>query len=129
MPEYDDIRFIPPAPVALVAVRNSSGSASVSDVPMLVDSGADVTLLPRSAAEQAGLPIDLQAAYELMSFDGRRSSAQSVHGDLVFLTRTFRGRFLLTEDPCGILGRDILNHVSLLLDGPNRYWQERTVAG
>jgi len=52
MPAYDAIRFTPAAPVALVVIRNPNNSDSVSDVPMLLDSGADVTLLPRSATER-----------------------------------------------------------------------------
>jgi hypothetical protein len=31
----------------------------------------------------------------------------------------------LTGEKRGILGRDILNHVSLLLDGPRQQWAER----
>jgi hypothetical protein len=44
--------------------------------------------------------------------------------DLLFLGRAFRGRYLLIEAEHGILGRDILNHVILLLDGPRQQWSE-----
>jgi hypothetical protein len=64
-----------------------------------------------------------------MTFDGRRASAQAIYGDLISLNRTFRGRFLLSDEECGILGRDILNHIALLLDGPNVVWQEQKPAG
>jgi hypothetical protein len=30
----------------------------------------------------------------------------------------------LTEEERGILGRDILNHVMVLLDGPRQQWSE-----
>lgn len=43
---------------------------------------------------------------------------------LVLLQRTFRGRLLLIDQEWGILGRDILNHLSLVLDGPNQTWGE-----
>ena len=46
MPEYDADRFHPPAPVASVSLRNVQSGAGVSDVRLLLDSGADVTLLP-----------------------------------------------------------------------------------
>lgn len=39
------IRFTPPAPLALITLRNIATGASASDVPMLLDSGADVSLL------------------------------------------------------------------------------------
>jgi hypothetical protein len=44
--------------------------------------------------------------------------------DLLFLKRAFRGRYLLIEEERGIMGRDILNHVILLLDGPRQQWSE-----
>jgi len=43
---------------------------------------------------------------------------------MIFLNRTFRGRFLLIDQEWGVMGRDILNLVSLLLDGPNLTWSE-----
>jgi hypothetical protein len=46
--------------------------------------------------------------------------------DMLFLRRAFRGRYLLIEADCGILGRDILNHVAMLLDGPRQQWLEHT---
>lgn len=42
-----------------------------------------------------------------------------------FLNKTFRGRFLLIDQDWGVLGRDILNLISLLLDGPNLNWKEQ----
>ena len=44
--------------------------------------------------------------------------------DLIFLNRRFRGRYLLTDDDAGVLGRDILNHLALLIDGPGTQWTE-----
>lgn len=32
--------------------------------------------------------------------------------------------FLITDQEVGILGRDVLNHISLLLDGPQLFWSE-----
>jgi hypothetical protein len=46
MPPYDDVLFAPPAPVVRVVVRHSEREQSIADVPMLIDSGADATLLP-----------------------------------------------------------------------------------
>jgi hypothetical protein len=63
-------------------------------------------------------------SYELMAFDGTPCLSQVVRLDLVFLKRTFKGRFLILNQEWGILGRDILNHLSLHLDGPNLIWAE-----
>ncbi len=125
MPAYDANQFDPPAPVASVAVRSRQSGVTFSNVMMLLDSGADVTLLPQTAVEQLGvLPIPEQR-YELVGFDGRTSSAQVAELEMVFLNLTFRGRFLLIGDEMGILGRDVLNHVSLLFNGPDLTWSER----
>ena len=126
MPAYDAIRFSPPAPVALVTFRNMATGASASDVPMLLDSGADVSLAPRQVVLALGVSMGPAAVHEVMGFDGNRSVAQAVNLDMMFLARKFRGRFLLIDYECGILGRDILNHVLLSLDGPNLTWDERS---
>ena len=46
MPTYEKSLFDPPAPVAQVTVRAEASGPSISDVPLLMDTGADVTLLP-----------------------------------------------------------------------------------
>ncbi len=51
MPAYNAALFNPPAPLALVTLRNPGNGAIQSDVPMLLDSGADVTLLPQAAID------------------------------------------------------------------------------
>ena len=48
MPAYDD-SLSPPAPVARVSLRHPGSSLTVTDVLMLIDSGADVTLIPKSS--------------------------------------------------------------------------------
>jgi hypothetical protein len=124
MPTYDHTLFDPPAPLASVAIRNSESGASLSDVLMVIDSGADVTLIPQASVDTLGLLINPEEEYELMGFDGNISFARIVQIDLIFLRRIFRGRFLVTKQEVGVLGRDILNHVSLLLDGPHSTWSE-----
>ena len=124
MPAYDQRLFSPPAPLAKVVLRNPGTGATVSDAPMLLDSGADVTLVPRSCVELLSLEIEPAGGYELMGFDGRTSIVQVVQLDLHFLGRTFRGRYLLLDQEWGLMGRDVLNHLSLLFDGPRLTWGE-----
>jgi len=118
MPAYDEGRFQPPAPLAQVTLRHSEKGNTLPDVPMLLDSGADVTLLPRASINLLGVTVNPGEGYELLGFDGRTSVAQAVQLDLLFLRRAFKGRFLLIDQEWGILGRDILNHVPLLFHGP-----------
>ena len=125
MPNYDASFFDPPAPVARVTLRHPHNGATVSDVPLLLDTGADVTLLPRTAVERLGVPLLADQQYELMGFDGSKSFAPVVMLDMLFLRWAFRGRYLLIEAERGILGRDILDHVAVLLDSPQQHWLER----
>jgi predicted aspartyl protease len=126
MPSYDGSRFDPPAPVAEVTLVSRAGGQSVSGVLLLVDTGADVTLLPRMAVERLGVPPLPGQRYEVMGFDGTTSFAPVAVLDMVFLDRVFRGRYLLIGQECGILGRDVLNHAALLLDGPRKQWMAQS---
>ncbi len=123
MQTYESARFSPPAPVAAVILRNPENGAIVSDIPMLVDTGADVTLVPTSFVRQLGVVVSA-GNYELTGFDGTRSFAQSAQFHLELLGKTFKGRFLLIDQEWGLLGRDILNHLSLVFDGPRQSWGE-----
>ena len=49
MPAYEAGGFLPPAPVARVVVRGTAGQ-SQADLPMLIDPGADVSIIPRRVA-------------------------------------------------------------------------------
>lgn len=123
MQAYDGARFDPPAPMARVTVKSEQSGAIIDDVPMLLDTGADVSLLPRSCIAPLESPGATQ--YELEAFDGTRSTAPAITAELRFLGKTFRGQFLLIDNWHGILGRNILNNLVLRFDGPNRNWSEQ----
>jgi hypothetical protein len=122
MQAYDVARFDPPAPLALVTVKSEQLGVVIDGVPMLLDTGADVSLLPRS--ETAALVAPDARQYELEAFDGRRSTAPAVVAELLFLGKTFRGQFLLIDGWHGVLGRNVLNNLTLLFDGPSQAWTE-----
>lgn len=125
MPEYDSENFDPPAPVAYVTLRNPATGVSLSNVPMLIDIGADTTLIPQEYVEQLGIEPDKNTLYEIQGFDGEVKFAKMVKLELYFLERKFAGQFLLIDQPMGILGRNILNSISILLDGPRNKWDEK----
>jgi hypothetical protein len=122
MPAYDTTQFEPPAPMAEVTIRSLDRAAVRPDVPMLLDSGADVTLIPRVAADTLGETVVPDGQYELTGFDGSVSFASVIRLELLFCGRVFRGQFLLIDEEWGILGRNVLNAVPVLLDGPRLVW-------
>jgi hypothetical protein len=125
MPAYDAKKFDPPAPVAKVILRQPESGVFITDVRMLMDTGADVTLVPRETIEQLEVAPIKNKVYELEGFDGGTKLAEAVQLELVFLGRKFKGQFLLIDQPMGILGRNILNTVALFLDGPCETWEEK----
>jgi len=128
MPPYDANQFDPPAPLTRVTLRNPKNGSATSDIPMLLDTGADVSLIPHAALSALDLSASQDRLYELVSFDGSTSYTPVVQIELVFCNRTFRGQFLVIDQVCGILGRNVLNSLSLVFDGPNLAWDEKRTA-
>lgn len=125
MPAYNGTLFDPPAPFAHIHLRNPTTGKEWTNVPMLLDSGADITLVPREISEALdALPIP-DIAFEVVGFDGQLRLAEVVHLELTFCKRRFRGQYLLTDETWGIIGRNLLNRVTLVFDGPHLYWEER----
>jgi hypothetical protein len=65
------------------------------------------------------------AKFEVQVFDGDTKFLKIVKLELHVLDKKFRGDYLLVDRPIGILGRNILNNVRILLDGPRRKWNEQ----
>jgi hypothetical protein len=123
MQAYDAARFDPPAPLALVTVKSDQLGIEIHDVPMLLDTGADVSLLPRSFVSALTSPDAKQ--YELEAFDLTKSTAPAISAELQFLGKSFHGQFLLIDGWHGVLGRNVLNNLSLLFDSPSQKWTEQ----
>lgn len=124
MPEYDTHRFRPPAPTSVVSITNPDTRSTLSDVSVLLDTGADISALPRSAADALVLP-GTDSSYEVMAFDNTIRDCRAVRAEVVFLHKRFKGQFLVLDQELGVLGRDVLNHVMLIFDGPQLEWNSR----
>jgi len=119
--KYSDT-YSPPAPVANVKLRNPETLESITNVPMLLDTGSDITLLPKSFCKEIGVEISETEFLELEGFNQGRSIAFYVRLEFIFLNKMFRGNFLVYEQDEGIVGRDILNEFSILFNGKNLEW-------
>lgn len=123
--KYDEA-FEPPAPVAKIVLRNVETGERVGDVFVLLDTGADVSLLPQIALASLGLAPLPNESYRLEGFDGSATTAEVFYLQVVFLGKRFTGKYCLIDDEIGILGRDVLNQVSILFNGLDLTWQEIT---
>jgi hypothetical protein len=124
MATYDRQRFSPPAPIATVSITNRETKATLTEVGMLIDSGADISVLPETSVHALALPVG-DSAYEVMAYDNTVLDCQVVGAEVVFLRKRFKGQFLVLDQEVGVLGRDVLNHVVLVLDGPRLEWDSR----
>ncbi len=114
----------PPAPIANVILRNLETLESIKNVPMLLDTGSDITLLPRTFCQEIGVDISETKFLELEGINNARSLAYYTKLDLIFLNKRIRGNFLVYDDDEGIIGRDILNKLTIIFDGKNLEWKE-----
>jgi hypothetical protein len=112
----------PPAPFALISIRNPIARKRVSNIPMLLDTGADVSLLPTQFVQNFGFTFG--KPQELLGFDEKADFFQTIEAQIIFLSKRFTGEYCLIDQDYGILGRDVLNRFSLVFDGKNLEWRE-----
>lgn len=119
---YNSDLFEPPAPFALITLRNPITKKRISNIPMLLDTGADVSLLPTEFIEN--FDFTLGEPQKLVGFDGKEDIFQTIEVQIILFGKRFTGEFCLIDQEYGILGRDILNSFSLVLDGKNLSWYQ-----
>lgn len=125
MSKYDSENFDPPAPVAYVTLRNPATGNVLTNIPMLIDTGADATLIPINAVTKLSIKVEEDTSFEVQGFDGGVNFLKVARLDLLLFNKTFKGEYLLVDRPIGILGRNILNKLSILFDGPHGEWYEQ----
>jgi predicted aspartyl protease len=95
----------------------------LKNIPVLLDTGADISLLPLSAIKTLQIQ-PLSEIIKLVGFDKSNDVFELYELQVVFLGKRFFGKFCAIDDEVGIIGRDVLNQVSILFDGKNLEWGE-----
>jgi len=113
--------FVRPRRLTSVILRNPENGLEETDVPMLLDTGSDVTLVPQIYAKRLNLSVSRE--FELMGFDNNKSLNQTAQLHLIFEGKTFRGEYFLIEQDYGIIGRNILNFLNIQFNGKNQVWK------
>jgi predicted aspartyl protease len=113
---YYDHTFDPPAPVLILQVSSPLIWAPVA-TKVLLDSGADITVLPQTIVSQLQLrQVDLLQVYD---FDGiplerpAYSALVKIETSQPQIIRVISGKW-----DYGLVGRDMLNQWKVVLDGP-----------
>lgn len=119
MPAYDAAGFQPPAPVVRALVVGPAGSRS--DVLLVLDSGADLSVVPLAAANAVGAPVS-RSTTAIQFLVGQEIVLEQAELAVEFLRYRFRGAFLVVDLSYGVIGRNILNALALTLDGPRLEW-------
>lgn len=119
MPVYEGVIFDPPAPV--VRAKIIGPRSELGDVPLLIDSGSDASTLPASVVQAIGAEI-APSGIALVLIDPRQMSTGRVEVVVEFLRFRIRGPFLVAGTDYGVLGRNVLNALKLVLDGPRQEW-------
>lgn len=120
---YDE-SFDPPAPIAKIALRNVETGERVKEVSVLLDTGADISLLPLSAIKKLQITASDESV-SLIGFDDNKSVAKLYRLQVIFLGKRFTGDYCAIDDEIGILGRDVLNEFSIIFDGKKLEWKEQ----
>ncbi len=111
-----DPSFTPPAPVVPIRVGLPGTGAAGVAVRALVDSGADLTVVPRGVAAQLRLPAVGEVS---LSGVGRSSVRAVLHAARIEAAgREFLLEVLAVGDDA-LVGRDLLNRCVVTLRGPD----------
>ena len=109
-------RFNPPAPV--VDAEVSFGGGPPVRCEMIVDSGADTTVVPLHVAVAAGLDPAAAPTVEAQGFDGEPIDTAAEEFSIAVFGTRHDVWALVTDLPYGLLGRDVLREYRVTLDGP-----------
>ncbi len=111
--DYDG-SYDPPAPLVPFRVADPGGEVGVL-LPGLLDSGADCTLIPLDIADRLRLP--LVGRVEIAGVGGGGGTAP-IYAARVEIAGTHVLARLVAYENDVIVGRDVMNRIVALLDGP-----------
>ena len=113
-----DSTYAPPAPTLALRLAASGDSPKTGPLTAIVDTGSDATLIPNQYLEQVEA-VDSGDAV-LRSALGETREVHLYEVDIHLDSRLVPGVIVVGDDYGAeiVLGRDVLNKLILLLDGP-----------
>lgn len=114
-------KYFPPAPILSIRLASLEDGTRFGPFDCLIDTGADGTFVPTSLLEKLDVVLShLTNVHSHMGDKMRRVSVYKV--DIILADNTRLPSIDVVSDDWGdqiILGRNVLNKLQLLLDGPN----------
>jgi predicted aspartyl protease len=113
---YDNRRYNPPAPVIPITVHVPGNSTNQVKTDALVDTGADITCLPKALIDALG--AEPASCYDVFGINGKFiGPAESYFLEFeIAVTKKLVEVIAVSDDP--ILGRNLVNEFTLQLHGP-----------
>jgi hypothetical protein len=112
-------QLTPPAPFVHVRVAAATSGRALDEIAAQLDSAADRSVIPWSVVESLQLPqLDQLPA---LGFGGHLTLVPTFLVELTVrsLIPVTVEVFASRDEPYVLLGRDVLNHFRVVLDGPN----------
>lgn len=120
-----DTTYEPPAPTAKVIFTQvgAGPDAARIEAQMLIDTGADISLIPHAVVNAINA-TNSGRMMEVVSFDGHQSARPVVAASMQLGKYKMNVEFLLHDEgeTTGVIGRNILNLLYVVLDGPTAVW-------
>lgn len=119
---YDINNFNSPAPVLEVCLSSPLSQGEVIKIPALLDSGADMTVIPQNIAQQ--LQLKYVDEISVAGYDGIAQKVFVYSAKIIFDNLgDFIIRVITSGGEHALVGRDILNKWSVLLKGRNKIFE------
>lgn len=109
-----DASYSPPAPLLPIRVSSPGGETSIL-LPALVDSGADLCVVPETVATGLGLPL---IGPVIVQGAGQARRRASLHAAEIEIDGAKEVAEVLALGEETLLGRNFLNVFVVVLDGP-----------
>ncbi len=112
--------YFPPIPVFSVHLAPVGEAPQIGPLTAIVDTGADATIVPLKYLDEMDIPADYPA--QLRGPWGNARLVQVYTIDLIISDMRLPGLEIVGDEMGNevILGRNILNRLILLLDGPGQ---------
>ena len=115
--DYDN-SYDPPIPVANVELRSDKDSSMGVHLTGILDSGSDVTLVPVRVLRRIGAQFVGERWFRGVIGNAQRAELYVIHLRVGNIDLPGIRAIARTEDAETILGRNVLNRLTVLLNGP-----------